>query len=420
MLQPDQVTASLVSRFERNYPEWARGGGSWPMRIGLQPPTTGERAAEPVACHAWAEAWRAWTGPGTVIQASLRFPTGTHPMPKTLVIEGPRDAAVVTPRCRETWNRCGTRLVALQQAFPAGQFGGIIRRINELPEDDYRRLAGTVAWLQAHPTSGMLVRQLPIEGINTKWLVRHATLVLALLGDAEAGQAFDDVEPDRAEPDDPSPDPDSPSSSRMRLLDRLGLRVPPELIQVAVLDPALRAGLGGMRHFAASVEDLNRWAEAPRTVVILENKETGYAFTDDTPGTVVLHGQGFSVLSYARIKWVRTARTVVYWGDIDAPGLQFANDLRGLGVAARTVLMDTETLDRFRHLAVDGAGPQRAALPHLTDPEADLYQQLCAHASANPAGLLLEQERIPWPHARQALDRALQPDTGPGTAAPPL
>ena len=50
-----------------------------------------------------------------------------------------------------------------------------------------------------------------------------------------------------------------------------------------------------MRHLAASVEDLNGGSTAPTPYVILENKETGYAITDDHPGTVVLHGQGFSV-----------------------------------------------------------------------------------------------------------------------------
>ncbi len=56
--------------------------------------------------------------------------------------------------------------------------------------------------------------------------------------------------------------------------------------------------------------------------------ETGYAITDDHPGTVVLHGHGFSVVNYARITWARHAQSLIYWGDIDAPGLQFVNDLR--------------------------------------------------------------------------------------------
>lgn len=396
MRQPEQITGQLRARFGRDYPDWARSRGTWPMRINLVPPTTTERSHEPVACHTWAARWRDWPGPGTVEYASARFPTGTHQMPKTLIIAGPGDVAAADPATAATWRRCGQRLTALQRQFPRARFGGIIRRLTELDEHAYRQLTDTAAWLYANPTSGLLLRQLPIEGIGTKWLAQHAALILALLGDPDFPSGGTGEGPAAA-------------SARIRLHQRLGLRTVPELIQVAVLDPALRAQAGGMRHFAASVDDLNTWRhDVPLTVVILENKETGYAITGDHPGTVVLHGQGFSVAAYARIHWVRDAATVIYWGDLDLPGLQFLSDLRGLGVAARSILTDLATLHRYRHLAVDGAGPQRASIPHLTRDEQELHAYLARHAAAHDGGLLLEQERIPWPDACQALTEAIR------------
>lgn len=121
----------------------------------------------------------------------------------------------------------------------------------------------------------------------------------------------------------------------------------------------------------------------------------------------MLHSQGFSVACYARVGWVRAARTVIYWGDIDAPGLQFVNDLRGQGITISTILMDTATLHRFRHLAADGAGPQRSTLPNLTDTEQELYAYLTEYAATHGTGLLLEQERIPWQYAYHALTTAM-------------
>ena len=121
-----------------------------------------------------------------------------------------------------------------------------------------------------------------------------------------------------------------------------------------------------MRHFAASVEDLNAWQNTPRTAVILENKETAYAITGDHPGVVVLHGHGFSVVNYGRIAWIRRAQDVIYWGDLDLPGLQFVSDLRGLGIPARTILTDIATLDPtgiWPSPALPSAPPE---LPHLT------------------------------------------------------
>ena len=172
-----------------------------------------------------------------------------------------------------------------------------------------------------------------------------------------------------------------------------------------------------MRHFAASVEDLRGWPQRPRTVVILENKETGYAVTGDHPGVVILHGHGFSVVSYARIPWTQTAASVIYWGDLDLPGLQFLSDLRGLGVAARSILTDLATFRRYRHLAVAGAGPQRTTVPHLTPVEQELYEHLARHAAGTGEGLLLEQERIPWPEAYLALAQAMTAAPGADTGS---
>lgn len=402
MRQPDEVTTSVQARFERDYPDWARGQGTWPIRIPLKPPTSAERSTNPVACHAWAKLWDRYTGTGTIERSTLRFPTGLHAMPKTLVLDSPLAAASVHPSARKTWICCGERLTHLQRGFPKARFDRIIRRLTEMDADDFQRLVAAVTWLDAHPTSGLMLRQLPIEGVDTKWLGKNKSLVLALLGAAD----------DPA--DEAANETDGPASERMRLHERLGLRVPPDLIQIALLDPELRSMVGGMRHLATSVEDLNASRLRPRTVVILENKETGYAITDDLAGTVVCHGAGFSVVNYARVTWIRNAPRVIYWGDIDAPGLQFVSDLRGLGIAAHTVLMDLATLDRYRHLAVTGAGPARRQLPNLKSREQKLYEHLVQHAADHGTGLLLEQERIPWTQAYQQLTDAIGSPNSPG------
>ncbi len=385
MLRPDEVLDRLHRRFLDEYPAWARGKGSWPLRISLQPPSTTQRSTAPVACHEWAAHWAAHPGPGTLEYTNLRFPTGTHRMPKTLILQRPGDVAAGHADDKQTWQRCGQRLTALQREFPETRFTGLVRRITELKQRDYDRLTHTVRWLRANPTSGLLLRQLPIEGIDTKWIGAHANLVLALLGD---------------EPNPEPSDNESPQSRKRTLHTRLGLRVVPELVQVTVCDPQLRHQLAGMRHLAAPVDDLNRWPHHPTTVVILENKETAFAVQDDHLGTVILHGHGFFVDQYARIIWVRDAERIIYWGDIDIPGLQFVSDLRGHGIPATTILTDTTVLDRYQHLLVEGAMPQRNSTPpHLRDHERRLYNHLVEHATEHGRGLLLEQERIPWDDA---------------------
>jgi hypothetical protein len=228
---------------------------------------------------------------------------------------------------------------------------------------------------------------LPIEGVHTKWLASHATLVLALLNKELPNEVTSEAD----------------ESNRTKLHHSLGLRVPPGLINVGVLDSELRDQVGGMRHFAASVEDLNRWPRTPTTVLLLENKETGYAITEDILGTVVLHGAGGNVTQFARIRWVREARKVIYWGDLDLPGLAFLSDLRGAGVAATSVLTDLATLEKFGHLAVEGASTTRLEVPYLSTAERELYGYLEKYANEHSSGRLLEQERIEWDYAWQVL-----------------
>lgn len=423
--RPDDVVRILRTRFQDDYPTWARGQGRrWPWRLKLNPPSTIERTENPVGCHEWAAAWAGYTGPGEIEHANLRFPTGTHRMPTHLLLARPADVAAAHADDLTTWRRCGQRLIRLQTRFPGATFERVIRQITELDDQDFQCLELAAAWLRDHPTSGMLLRQLPIEGIHTKWLSRHAVLVLALLGedqtpaehhpdDANNGReplgGDEDGETD-SDNGDVTPDGDHARVSRRRLLHtRLGLRVPPDLVQVSVCDPQLRAQVCGMRHFAASVDDLNRWSTRPDVVVILENKETGYAVTEDLPGTVILHGHGRYIEQYARITWVPAAQRVVYWGDLDVFGLQFISDLRAHGVAAVSILTDCPTLQRYRQLAVSTPAPQTRGTPppRLNRAESQLYQLLIDHVRTNGEGLLLEQERIPWAAAASVLQSAV-------------
>ena len=50
-----------------------------------------------------------------------------------------------------------------------------------LEESDFMRLLGVLEWLTAHPESGMYIRQLPIAGVDTKWLGRHRRVVTGLV-----------------------------------------------------------------------------------------------------------------------------------------------------------------------------------------------------------------------------------------------
>jgi hypothetical protein len=86
---------------------------------------------------------------------------------------------------------------------------------------------------------------------------------------------------------------------------------------------------------------------------------------------------------------------VWYWGDIDVEGFGILARLRTLFPQTRSLLMDGETVERWRSLAVPGTGRRAEAPPNLT-----LEEQM-AFGICLRENLRIEQERLP-PAAVQA------------------
>jgi len=121
------------------------------------------------------------------------------------------------------------------------------RTLQLLTETDFTTLLQVVAWLAEHPASGWRIRQLPIRGIDTKWLERHRTIVEGMHA-AVSGRAS------------------------------LGLVGAPVQVRVRFLDPALRPG--GLLDVVAPVEELAALEIVPNVVFIFENLETLFAMPE--------------------------------------------------------------------------------------------------------------------------------------------
>jgi hypothetical protein len=91
-------------------------------------------------------------------------------------------------------------------------------------------------------------------------------------------------------------------------------------------------------------------------------------------------------------------------GDIDVEGFEILSSLRAIFPSARSFLMNLDTLERWRHLAVPGTGRNRDLPVHLTDAE----QQACLRC--RDENLRLEQERIPQDVVFNEVHRLLETD----------
>ena len=245
---------------------------------------------------------------------------------------------------------------------------------------DFERLLATLGWFLANPASGMYVRQLPIEGIDTKWLEKRTGVVtelLTLLRGDEHRRDFHDV---------------------------CGLLRTPHRIRMRVLCPLLRLDIGGLTDLEVPIEQLAALALRPKAVLIVENLETGLALPD-MDGVVAFMRMGNSVNTLSRLPWLEDV-PAVYWGDIDTHGLAILSRARRALPRIRSVLMDEATLQAHEPLwSTEPSQHAETDLTELTVDERAVFDGL--RTGRWGAKLRLEQERLPWDEALAEVERTL-------------
>ncbi len=351
-------------RVDRDMRDWAvRGGDIAEFEIPLKPPTERAALSDLTKAVAWAESWRSVPG----VQWAVRnWPSiGRQETPDRIILRGADDIATFAGELRN-WRLLAARANALLDRFGStevmrSRIKSHAREILELPPADLERLESVLEWLGENSSHGWRIRQLPVRGVDTKWIGRHRGLV------GDFGQAV---------------------TGR----DSLNLISTPTLIRVRFLDPVL--GPGGLMDVTAPVEELAQLDLGLANVLVVENLETLLALPE-LPHTVAIHGSGYGVGDRLRsIPWLSGAH-LLYWGDLDSHGFAILNELRSQ-VHAESILMDEETLLAHRDLWVPEPKPAVGTYTRLSPEEQQVLARLRTEGSPR-----LEQERIPWEFAMQ-------------------
>lgn len=381
--QPEAVRELLRQRYIRQQGAWLTGDGVWPLTIALGSPIERDAAAEPAAVRAWADTWAKWEGPGTVTFEERRWAKlGPQRIPVVLTLDRPADVATIVGEGAR-WGRAVTRYAELASRWPALAGPTLARQFEVLADYDHAamsRLAALLEWLEENPASGLYLRQLPVEGIDTKWVEQRRGLVADLLRA---------LRPELREAD---------------FLALCGLERTPHRVRLRLLDGGLAETTGGLRDIEAPIAEVAALALAPRAVVIVENLETGLALPD-LPGTVAFMKLGHGVTVLRDIPWIAGV-PAIYWGDVDTHGFAILEKARNALPHLVSVLMDAQTLlaNRMRWGSERSPYPE-AELPRLTASERDVYRGLRENRWAER--VRLEQERIPWRAAVAALRGAI-------------
>jgi hypothetical protein len=313
--------------------------------------------------------WRDWADDkGLDLTFASRHVCGTVQSIPTHLTVPDLDTAVslLDIRWKHRIQRGRAQAKQLAARFPqVADLGKILRAVDGYSDTDFDLLCSSAEWFMHNTASGLTPRQVPIEGLHAKWLDSHQPLLQILAG-----------------------------------TDNLGL-LPrhPQRLHFTYLDPEHRAA-GGRTHDSATVGDPMAPAYRPEMVIISENKDTAIHFPP-LRNAISVEGAGFGGAgACASFGWITTCPHLIYWGDMDASGLEIVDLFRRSGVPVSTILMDLDafhTYERFGSSTDARGNPlavsARKNLGWLTGPERALYKQLTDPDWARVRRV--EQERIP-------------------------
>lgn len=378
MIDIEAARRTARDRLAARLADWATQEPEAPaLSVALKPPSERGALADQAATESWVRSWKAVTLPaGAAVDWETRTwrRIGRQEVPVRLRLDTPASvAAFGDGGPRRDWSLLTTRVATLRETLgPTTALDTAVRRhraeLLAWDEARFAQVVEVVRWLATTSVRGLRPRQIPVRGVDTKWLASHRSAVTDLHAAATGAHELG-----------------------------LGLVEADRLVRLRILDDAL--AIGGLRDLAAPAPELARLNLRPRTVLVLENLESVLSLPD-WPGAVALHGSGYAVDAVGDLPWMAASR-VVYWGDLDSHGFAILHRLRTRLPAVTTVLMDETTLLDHRDLWVPEPKPTRAALPTLTAGEQRALDRLRAEGDVR-----LEQERIPWATALAALEAA--------------
>lgn len=400
MKTPADVRALATKRFQRerlNALREALGCAvttTWPWVVPLGRPTERDVLTDARSVLAWRDAWvdAKVLGDFEVETDVIAWRAiGTQTVPVRVLFVNTKAIAKVAGLL-PLWTQVVTRAKRFVALWP-GIEEAMVREwamLADWSDDAVLALERVLTWFVDHPKSGLYLRQLPIEGVDTKWFTepRKKVVQRLLVAIREAKESV----PLMAESSE-ALDPDTTFETVC------GLKPLPKLIRGRLLDEVDQKVFYGLSDLSLPLDEWAQLPLYPEIVFISENLQTGLAF-EAHPKSVVFFGLGAGVTQLAAIPWVRTAR-IIYWGDIDTYGLEILAHLRSVLPQTESVMMNRQTLEAFRGLAVaENRQASGAHVEHLRENEREVFDALKV---GDLARLRLEQEHIPWPVAREML-----------------
>jgi len=242
--------------------------------------------------------------------------------------------------------------------------------------DKWGDLLKVLKYFIENPKPDLYIRQLPIP-LHTKFIEQNQALLASCLDYLI---------------------PSSINVNEKSFQRRFNLKYDKPLIRMRILDDSLT--INGLTDLSIPVSQFKTLEINCSNVVVTENK-INFLSLQALPKTIAIwSGGGFYIRYFANVEWLK-CKSIFYWGDIDAHGLLILDQLRGYFHQTKGVLMDWDTLHRFKSEIGDGQPISDYSLSNLTPEERSLFD----HVREN--SLRLEQEKIPYDYSVEALTKEI-------------
>jgi hypothetical protein len=353
----------------------AGGEEIFPRRLTLKKPKSAEMAERFTEVRAWISRLDREAKYYRLVWRDINHRIlGTNAVPAEVWIDSLEDCLALIGKRREA-DRFASIVKLTGQRYPLLISWLIKRPLHGLAlADDWPRLLDIVSWLHDHPRPGIYLRQVDIAGVHSKFIESHRGVLAEL---------FDLVLPQETI--------DLTGRGVAGFCRRYGFRGKPERVRFRLLDSSFSLLHRAIDQDITVTADTFARLELPVERVYITENEINFLAFPPVPQSMVIFGAGYGFELFAEATWLHNC-TMQYWGDIDTHGFAILDQLRTLFPAAKSFLMDRETL--LAHQLHWGAEPlpNRGELSRLTPEEQLLYDDLRFDRLATQ--LRLEQERI--------------------------
>lgn len=359
-----EIQARAATFYRNNFRQWLIGEFS-PLTINLQPPNRRQVESDGgLAVRSWLDVWAAAPVPAEYETRKLGF-YGTYDVPVRITLDSPDKAARVAGTLKH-WIRASevlTRFCTELGECVRQPLARVVSAWVDWHDADVMRFIQVVQWLRVNPAEQHFIRELPIKGVDTKWMENHLGTVKEVLGPIE-------------------------------------FKGKPRLVEVRSLDNDLRPF--SLMHLSCPLSELSRIPA--KHFLIVENYMT-FLSLPELPDTVAINGGGFQVHRLGMHAPSLADADVVYWGDLDSHGFSILDQARRHLPHMRSVLMDVETARCHVELAVEEPKPSNRGCTLLTPNELATLEFLREHSVGGC--LRIEQERIRFDYASAVLRSAI-------------